>query len=59
MRQGLYDEPSQVIAEDGEVHLDGPDGIAAAFTPDAAEEMARRLLTAAVEARRQIERNRT
>lgn len=48
-----YNEPSQVIAEEGEVHIDGPDGVATAFTPDAAEETGKRLLNAASEARQQ------
>lgn len=45
--------PSHVSAEQGEVHLDGPGGLAAAMTPDAAEETARRLMQAASEARAQ------
>ena len=45
--------PSSVNAEDGEVLVDGPDGVAVAMTPDAAEETARRLMKAADEARRQ------
>ncbi|HEY0625980.1 MAG TPA: hypothetical protein VGD10_04525 [Allosphingosinicella sp.] len=53
-RQGPHDQPSQVIAESGEVQMDGPDGIAAALTPEAAEETGRRLLEAATEARRQL-----
>ncbi|MBX3595143.1 MAG: hypothetical protein KF783_11765 [Sphingomonas sp.] len=40
-------------AESGIVMLDGPNGIAIAMTPDAAEETARRLQTAAKEARQQ------
>lgn len=46
-------KPSIVSAEEGEVHLDGPDGMATAMTPDAAEETARRLMQAASEARAQ------
>ena len=53
MRQTPYSQPSQVTAEEGEVHIDGPDGIAAALTPDAAEETGRRLMDAAIEARQQ------
>ena len=53
MRQTPYSQPSQVTAEEGEVHVDGPDGIAVALTPDAAEETGRRLLDAAAEARQQ------
>lgn len=47
-----YDKPSHVEAEAGEILMDGPDGLAAAFTPDAAEETGRRLMKAAEEARR-------
>ena len=46
-----HDRPSHVTAEQGEVHVDGPDGVAASFTPDAAEETGHRLVTAASEAR--------
>jgi hypothetical protein len=46
-------EPSQVVAEDGQVIVDGPDGVAVTLTPDAAEETARRLLEAVDQARRQ------
>jgi hypothetical protein len=45
-------EPSQVVAEDGQVIVDGPDGVAVTLTPDAAEETARRLLEAVDQARR-------
>ena len=48
-----HDDASSVSAEEGEVLVDGPDGVAVAMTPDAAEETARRLMTAAAEARRQ------
>lgn len=40
-------------AEAGLVLLDGPDGVAIAMTPDAAEETARSLQQAAAEARTQ------
>jgi hypothetical protein len=39
-----YDEPSKVAAEDGEVVVDGPDGVAITLTPDAAIETSQRLL---------------
>ena len=45
---------SQVGAEDGQVIVDGPDGVAVTMVPDAAEETARRLLEAVEEARRQV-----
>lgn len=51
-----HEQPSHVTAEDGEVNVDGPGGIAASFTPDAAEETGRRLLDAASEARNQVRR---
>jgi hypothetical protein len=40
-------------AEQGMVILDGPNGVAVAMTPEAAEETAHRLEQAAAEARRQ------
>lgn len=40
-------------AEDGQVILDGPNGVAVAMTPEAAEETARSLLIAAEEATHQ------
>lgn len=46
-------DPSNVTAEQGEVLVDGPDGVAVAMTPNAAEETGKRLLKAATEARRQ------
>lgn len=47
-------QPSLVTAEGGEVNVDGPDGLATSFTPDAAEETGRRLVDAASEARAQL-----
>ncbi len=52
-----HSNASQVTAEEGEVHVDGPDGVAVSLTPDAAEETGRRLLAAAEEARRQANPN--
>lgn len=54
-----YESPSEVDAEDGAVIVDGPDGVATAMTPDAAEETARRLMEAASKARGQQERKRS
>ena len=52
-----YSTPSEVSAEDGEVVVDGPDGVAIAFTPEAADETSSRLLFNAAKARgQQIER---
>jgi hypothetical protein len=48
-----YDEPTKVAAVNGEVTLNGPDGIGLSMTPDAAEETGRRLTQAAGEARTQ------
>ncbi len=39
-----------VSTENGQVMLDGPDGVAVAMTPDAAAETGRRLIAAAAEA---------
>jgi hypothetical protein len=49
----LYDEASKVEAEDGEVLVDGPDGVAVSLTPDAAAETSDRLLDGAMTARGQ------
>ena len=46
--------PSEVVAERGDVIVEGPDGVAVTLAADAAEETARRMLEAASEARRQI-----
>lgn len=54
----VYDEPSEVTAEEGVVLVDGPDGVAVAITPDAAEKTADRLFEGAVTARGQETRNR-
>ena len=48
-----YDTPSKVTAEDGEVMVDGPDGVAVSLTPDAAAETSDRLLEQAAIARGQ------
>ena len=48
-----HDRPSSVAAEAGEVLVDGPNGVATALTPDAAEETGRRLIAAASLARQQ------
>jgi hypothetical protein len=55
MRQpGVYEEGGKASAEEGQVMLDGPDGVAVSMTPEAAEDTARELLRAAGEAKRQI-----
>ena len=50
-----HGDPSDVVAEAGEVIVEGPDGVAVSLTPEAAEETGRRMLAAAAEARRQSE----
>lgn len=50
MNKKIYDEASQVSAEEGEVMMDGPDGVAVSLTPRAAVETSDRLLDAAVRA---------
>lgn len=50
MANPLYDEPSEVTAEEGEVQVDGPDGVAIALTPNAAAEISDRLLHGAAKA---------
>lgn len=50
MNNRVYDEASHVAAEDGEVIVDGPDGVAVSLTPRAAVETSDRLLDAAIRA---------
>jgi len=42
--RGSYVEPSKVEAEDGQVFVDGPDGVAVVLTPEAALETGNRLI---------------
>jgi hypothetical protein len=53
----LYDEASHVTAKEGQVRLDGPDGVAVAVTPEAAIETADRLVDNAAEAAGQRREN--
>jgi hypothetical protein len=53
MDEKAYDTPSNVTAEDGEVLVDGPDGVAFSLTPEAAAETSDRLLEQAAIARGQ------
>lgn len=46
----VHDEPSSVASQDGEVIVDGPDGVAVSLTPEAAEETGDRLIGKAVDA---------
>ena len=53
-RDGVFDESGKAYAEEGQVMLDGPDGVAISMTPDAADETGHELIRAASEARQQI-----
>jgi hypothetical protein len=53
MDDQVYNEPSKVEAEGGNVVLEGPDGVAVLMTPDAAAETSDRLLWSAAEAQGQ------
>ena len=53
MDKRLHDEASDVSSEGGQVLVDGPDGVAVALTPDAAEETSRRLKEGARKARKE------
>ena len=46
----LFSKPSDVSSEDGQVLVDGPDGVDVALTPEAAEQTADRLIEHAVNA---------
>ena len=48
MMDKLYDEATEVTAKDGEVILDGPDGVDVKITPEAAEKTADNLIDGAV-----------
>jgi hypothetical protein len=49
----LFDEATKVTAKDGEMVLDGPDGVDVKLTPEAAAETSHRLLYAAGQAKSQ------
>lgn len=51
-----YDQPSDVTSVDGEVTMNGPDGLGLSMTPDAAHQTGERLRDAAAEARNQSPR---
>ncbi|WP_344708159.1 hypothetical protein [Sphingomonas humi] len=54
MAKLTYDKPSDVVAEEGRVLVDGPNDVDFAFTPDAARETGGRLIDAAASAESQI-----
>ena len=49
----VYDEPSSVDAEAGDVNVKGPDSVDVRMTPRAAEETSDRLMEGALKARGQ------
>ena len=49
----VYDQATRVTAKDGELNLDGPDGVDVKMTPEAAETTAENLTEEAVRARGQ------
>ena len=49
----IYDQPSTVTAEEGDVQVKGPDAVNVLLTPDAAEETSNRLLEGSMKARGQ------
>jgi hypothetical protein len=49
----LFDEATKVSAKDGEVVLDGPDGVDVKLTPEAARETSNRLWDGAAKAKGQ------
>ena len=53
MPESIYDVPSDVAAKDGAVTVNGPDGVAVSFTPEAAADTSDRLLDAAATAQGQ------
>ena len=48
-----HDEPSEVVAHEGEVLVDGPDAVAVSLTPEAALETSNRLLVSGLTAKGQ------
>jgi hypothetical protein len=52
----VFDEATKVTAENGEVVLDGPDGVDVKLTPEAARETSTRLWDGAAKAKVQKDR---
>jgi hypothetical protein len=49
----IYDEASEITAEDGAVTIKGPDAVEVRLTPEAAEETSNRILEGSMKARGQ------
>jgi hypothetical protein len=58
MSTKVHDEPTKVTAERGAGRLDGPDGLALSFTPDAASKSASAMVEAANRAQLQANKAR-
>ncbi|MDQ2879504.1 MAG: hypothetical protein M3R41_10575 [Pseudomonadota bacterium] len=56
MPRQAHDTPTHATAEEGEVMLDGPDGVAVSLTPDAAHRSAKAIAEAASAAASQSKR---
>ena len=54
----IYDDPSEISAEEGAVTVKGPDAVDVRLTPDAAEETSNRMLEGSLKARGQTYFNR-
>ena len=54
----IYDDPSDISAEEGAVTVKGPDAVDVRLTPDAAEETSNRMLEGSLKARGQTYFNR-
>ena len=50
LQREIHDKPSDVSAKEGQVIVDGPDGVAVNMTPEAAVETSHRLLDKGTEA---------
>lgn len=46
-KRPAYDDASEIKAEEGEVLVDGPDGVAVSLTPEAAAETSDRMMEGA------------